>query len=143
MKYTETLTAQHRACDADLVRTEQLAQSADWRAAELAVSEFVDQTEAHLRYEEQTLFPRLEAALPMAAGPTTVMRGEHGQIRALFGELTAAVAAHEADAVSEIVETLLLLLQQHNAKEEAILYPLADRELAPDARPADASEEIA
>lgn len=134
MKYTKTLAAQHRACDADLVRAEQLAQGAEWRAAERAVSDFVDHTEAHLRYEEQELFPRLENALPMAAGPTAVMRGEHGQIRALFGELTRAVAARDAGAVSDAVDTLLLVLQQHNAKEEAVLYPLADRELAADPR---------
>lgn len=140
MKYTETLAAQHRACDADLVRAEQLAQSAQWRAAERAVSDFVDHTEAHLRYEEQNLFPQLEAVLPMAAGPTTVMRGEHGQIRTLFGELTAAVAAQDTGAVSDAVDTLLLLLQQHNAKEEAVLYPLADRELTSDPRLTDARE---
>jgi hemerythrin-like domain-containing protein len=142
MNYTETLAAQHRACDADLVRAEQLAQGADWHAAERAVSNFVDHTEAHLRYEEQDLFPRLEAALPMAAGPTAVMRGEHGQIRTLFAELTAAVAAQDAGAVSDTVETLLLVLQQHNAKEEAVLYPLADRELAADPRLASSMEQV-
>ncbi len=143
MKYNENLTAQHRACDADLVRAERLAQDADWHAAERAVRDFVDHTEAHLGYEEQTLFPQLEAALPMAAGPTTAMRAEHGQIRTLFGELSAAVAAQDAEALSDTVETLLLLLQQHNAKEEAVLYPLADRALAPDAGLADAREGIA
>lgn len=141
MTYAETLTAQHRACDADLVRAEQMTQRANWHKAEQAVSDFVDHTEAHLSYEEQTLFPQLEAALPMAAGPTAVMRGEHGQIRTLSSELAVAVAAHDAAAVSDLVETLLLLLQQHNAREEAVLYPLADRELAPDARLAGTMEQ--
>lgn len=132
MRYSEILTAQHRGCDADLVRTERLAQHGDWRTSEEATIDFVAHTEAHLHYEERWLFPRLEAVLPTTAAPAAVMRGEHDQIRALCRELTAAVAAQDAGGVGELVDTLLLLLQQHNAKEEAVLYPLADRVLAPD-----------
>jgi hypothetical protein len=45
---------------------------------------------------------------------------------------TKTLAAQDAPAVGDVVDTLLLVLQQHNAKEEAVLYPLADRELPAD-----------
>jgi hemerythrin-like domain-containing protein len=132
MHYSETLEAQHRRCDADLLHTERLAHHGDWRTSAQAANDFVTHSEEHMRYEENTLFPRLVAALPMAAGPTAVMCSEHHQVRILCRELTAAVAAQDADGVGELVDTLLFLLQQHKTKEKTVLYPMADRALAPD-----------
>ena len=97
-----------------------------------ATRTFIEDTEAHLGFEEQTLFPALEAAVPMASGPTSVMRIEHAQMRELFIELRGAVAQRDAAALADAVETLLLLIQQHNAKEESVLYPIADQSLVND-----------
>lgn len=132
MSFKQALTVQHRACDAALARIEQAADRNEWEAAMDATRTFLDDTEAHLDFEEQTLFPALEAALPMATGPTSVMRGEHAQMRELFTELRGAVAQRDAAALADSVETLLLLMQQHNAKEESVLYPIADQNLADD-----------
>jgi iron-sulfur cluster repair protein YtfE (RIC family) len=85
--------------------------------------------EDHFRFEEETLFPPLESASPMASGPTGVMRGEHLQMRRLLAELTEAARARDAGECLGLLETLHLVVQQHNAKEEAILYPMADRAL--------------
>lgn len=60
------------------------------------------------------------------------MRGEHARVRILCRELTAAVAAEDADGVGEVVDTLLLLLQHRDAKWGAALYPMADRTPLPD-----------
>ena len=54
------------------------------------------------------------------------MRGEHAQARRLLEDLSAAVAIGSRSETLGLVETLLMLLQQHNAKEEGILYPMAD-----------------
>lgn len=132
MLFQRALTAQHRACDAVFARIEQAAHRADWDAAAAAAAEFVAATEAHFDYEEKTLFPALEAASPAAAGPTAVMRSEHAQMRELFGDLKAAGTARDAAVLADTVETLLFLMQQHNAKEENVLYPIADRMLPPD-----------
>jgi hemerythrin-like domain-containing protein len=69
----------------------------------------------------------------MAAGPTGVMRMEHTQMRRMLDELGAALAARSVDDCLGILETLHLIAQQHNAKEEGILYPMADRTLATEA----------
>jgi len=132
MPFREALTAQHRACDAHVVKIEQAVQRDDWEAAAVAAREFIDASEAHFGYEEQTLFPALEASAPMAVGPTAVMRREHAQMRELFAELLDAVARRRSAALADAVETLLLVMQQHNAKEENILYPMADRTLSGD-----------
>jgi hypothetical protein len=57
------------------------------------------------------------------------MRMEHQQMRLLLDELAAAVRARDRDTCLGDLETLHFLGQQHNAKEEGILYPLADRSL--------------
>lgn len=126
------LTAQHRACDVEFTRIEQAAHQGEWPRARLATEAFIDDTETHFRNEEQVLFPALEAATPMATGPTTVMRAEHAQMRELFQDLLQAIDQQDADTLGDAVDTLLLLMQQHNAKEETVLYPIADRTLAAD-----------
>jgi hemerythrin-like domain-containing protein len=130
MSYLETLSAQHRSCDLALTRIERAAHAGDWEAAGEAQRDFVDRTEAHLSYEENTLFPALERAFPpAAAGPIPVMRSEHQQMRELFEDLALAARDHDASLLADTVQTLLFVMQQHNAKEENMLYPIADRKL--------------
>ena len=129
MSYQQILSAQHRACDAEFAGIEQAAHRHDWQAAAQAASTFIDDTEAHFRFEEDKLFPRLQSAMPMAAGPTAVMCAEHAHLRELFAELRGAIDAQDANSLADVVDTLLMVMQQHNAKEENILYPMADRSL--------------
>ncbi len=51
-------------------------------------------------------------------------------MRQMLGDLLAATQARDQDDCLGVLDTLHLVIQQHNAKEEAILYPLADRTLA-------------
>lgn len=82
----------------------------------------------HLAMEEEVLFPAFEEATGMRdVGPTAVMRSEHVQMRAVLDGIGQAVAAgRHADALSQ-GDTLLMLIQQHNVKEEGMLYPMAER----------------
>jgi iron-sulfur cluster repair protein YtfE (RIC family) len=119
-------TDDHRACDQRLTRVEDRAAARDWDGARAAVADLAAATLLHFRLEEEVLFPDLEQAYPGARGPTSVMRGEHAQARLLLKELTAAAAIGSRSETLGLVETLLMLLLQHNAKEEGILYPMAD-----------------
>ena len=119
-------TDDHRACDQRLTRVEDRAAARDWDGARAAVADLAAATLHHFRLEEEVLFPDLELSHPGARGPISVMQGEHAQARRLLEDLTAAAAMGSRSETLGLVETLLMLLQQHNAKEEGILYPMAD-----------------
>ena len=66
----------------------------------------------------------------MTAGPTQVMRMEHQQMRSLVQDLDNALAAQEKDEYLGLSETLMVMMQQHNMKEEMMLYPMMAQNLA-------------
>ncbi len=125
----ETLTEGHRRCDRLLALVESAADGGDWDRISAEALGFDNATERHFAFEEEVLFPDLEAAAPTAGGPTGIMRSEHRQIRQLLAELKQAVEARDADECLGVLGTLHLVSQQHNAKEEAILYRMADQVL--------------
>ncbi len=119
----------HRRCDQQFVAAERAVANGYWPAAGEAYAGFHDAMEHHFAMEEEVLFPAFEAASGSAMGPTQVMRMEHRQMRELFASMAAAVAGRDADSYLGDSETLLILMQQHNMKEENILYPMCERAL--------------
>ena len=130
---TQILPDHHRHCDDLFVAAEEAVQRQDWAAAATAFERLQAQMLAHFSAEEDLLFPAFEAAAGSASGPTRVMRMEHDQMRPLLEQLGAACAAHDGDAYAGAAETLLILMQQHNMKEENILYPMCDQALGAEA----------
>lgn len=125
----ESFTTDHRRCDDIFAKAEEAIGKGDWETGEPLAKEFLDAMEHHFSTEEEVLFPMFEERMgPM--GPTQVMRMEHGQMRELFKEMAASVEARDTNAYMGQSETLLMLMQQHNAKEEQILYPMTDQALA-------------
>ena len=66
----------------------------------------------------------------MHQGPTQVMRMEHQQMRNLLARMSEAVSNGDPEEILEVGETMMILMQQHNVKEEGILYPMVDQHLA-------------
>lgn len=124
------LTDDHRHCDESFVAAEQLMAEGQWEEADRRYREFAAAMEHHFAREEELLFPAFEAATGMTAGPTLVMRNEHRQIRQAMAALREALGRRDRRDCLGITETLLLLMQQHNSKEENILYPMSDRALS-------------
>lgn len=60
-------------------------------------------------------------------GPTQMMRQEHVPMRELLQALGVSVAERNRQQYLGQSETLLALMQQHNVKEENVLYPMTDR----------------
>jgi hemerythrin-like domain-containing protein len=56
-----------------------------------------------------------------------MMRSEHEQIRALLFQMSDALTAQDGAQFLGLAETLMMLMQQHNMKEENILYPMMDQ----------------
>jgi hemerythrin-like domain-containing protein len=126
---SRTMSDHHRQCDELFAAVETCAARQDWPAAHAAWRRFLAGMEWHFAAEEARLFPGLEARTGMQGGPTAVMRHEHAQLNELMAAAAAAQATENADAFADVAETLLVMLQQHNLKEENILYRMCDQEL--------------
>lgn len=55
-----------------------------------------------------------------------MMRMEHDQMRGLLDTLDAALRTKDAGRCLDLSDTLMVLVQQHNMKEEQVLYPMRD-----------------
>lgn len=119
----------HRRCDDYFLAAERAVVAQDWAVGQQSFRAFQRAVERHLAMEEQVLFAAYEA-LAGASGPSQVMRWEHEQMRALFADLASALERRDVAEFLGLSETLLVLMQQHNMKEEQMLYPLCDRLLA-------------
>ena len=101
--------------------------------ADLHARDLLSGLEHHIRVEEEVLFPIFEARTLLCA-PCEVMRLEHQRIRRLLSELDDALAKGKGDLATKLLTDLSQLLEAHNQKEEAVLYPRADAELSEDER---------
>lgn len=129
MTFSKYLGDDHSRCDTLFAAAEQAVATHSPTAAQ-AHQAFVDAVEHHFMMEEEVLFPAFENASGSEMGPTTVMRHEHGQMRQLFTQMDEAIQSGQWDDYLGAGETLLILMQQHNAKEEQMLYPMSERMLA-------------
>ncbi len=120
----QKMTAQHMECDEQLNRVETALHKNDLAVAERYFRLFSEQLDHHFLLEEERLFPAFEQATGMKNGPTAVMRSEHAEIRNLRDELATALLSKQSQAALGLVDTLNVLIQQHNVKEENILYPM-------------------
>ena len=117
----------HALCDEMFTKAENLAGEGKWAEADNSFKAFVSETEKHFGKEENILFPRVEEVMGSGGGPTQVMRMEHEQMRELIASLSDVVEQQDQGEFLGEAETLLVLMQQHNMKEEQILYPMIDR----------------
>jgi hemerythrin-like domain-containing protein len=129
MSITAHLSQHHKHCDELFADAEEACANSNWGAGEQAFTLLRNQLETHFSSEEELLFPAFEAATGMTSGPTEVMRGEHRQMRDLLAQMQGALTSQDRDEFGGAAETLLILMQQHNMKEENILYPMCDKVL--------------
>ncbi|MBI5625841.1 MAG: hemerythrin domain-containing protein [Nitrosomonadales bacterium] len=125
----EFMAAGHTACDNEFARAEEAALANNWSVAETAFTTFQSAMSHHFKMEEEVLFPTLKSS-GGPAGPVHVMLMEHAQIKELLKQMAEAVAQKDAQRYGGLSETLLIVMQQHNYKEENILYSMADDILA-------------
>ncbi|HEY1842334.1 MAG TPA: hemerythrin domain-containing protein [Mycobacterium sp.] len=84
----------------------------------------------HIYLEEVFLFPPIrEAGMVM---PIFVMMREHGELWRTIDALTDLLAdGNDRRRLADICRQLLYQLDQHNSKEEPVIYPHADTDLPP------------
>ena len=125
----EFLGSDHHACDNVFASAEEAVARKDWDSARGLFDRFQAAMARHLAMEEDVLFPAFESRTGMSGGPTEVMRMEHAQMRDLLQAMADAVATGNQNRYLGLSETLNMLMQQHNLKEENMLYPMSDRVL--------------
>ena len=146
LKATEVLRQEHEVILKMLDATEELArQLTAGRRVEPRVLDglqeflrlFADQ--CHHGKEEDLLFPKLEQkGMPRQAGPIGVMLIEHDQGRAWIRQMMQASAAYaqgRPEAPSNWANAArgyAALLRDHIAKENNILFVMAERMLSPE-----------
>jgi iron-sulfur cluster repair protein YtfE (RIC family) len=129
----EFFTRDHRRCDERWAEVEAAAQAGDVKIVNESWRRFQGEMLQHLRMEEEVMFPAFEQASGMTGGgPTFVMRSEHEQMRGLIEQMGTAAAEGDFAELVDLGDTLLMLIQQHNQKEEQMLYPMAAKALAAD-----------
>lgn len=124
------MTRDHHRCDELFAQAEAAVSGQDWAVIATELRVFLDSMQHHFKMEEEVLFPAFEQRTGMSMGPTQVMRMEHVQMRELFDAMADAVKQQDRDEFLGQAETLLVMMQQHNMKEEQMLYHMADQALA-------------
>ncbi len=123
-------TADHRSCDSTWAKVEAAVDAGDATLAADTWIRFDDNLRRHLSMEEEVLFPALAAAGMPHMGPIQVMLMEHEQMRAVLDTMAGCADGGDWEGLADHGDTLLMLIQQHNVKEEGILYPMAGQLLA-------------
>jgi hemerythrin-like domain-containing protein len=141
MEATEILKSEHRVIEGVL---RALSEAADRVEGEKAIrpSFFLDAADfikdfadgCHHRKEEGVLFKAMASAgVPVQNGPIGVMLAEHEQGRAFTRAMRQAAEQLQAGDLSTNPQLIRAargyvdLLQHHIAKEDQILFPMADR----------------
>lgn len=123
-------TQDHRDCDELWAQVEAAVEAKNTELAKTLWVSFDKVLRAHLAMEEEILFPAFERATGMTGGPTAMMRMEHTQMRGVLDQMASDAATDDFESVADHGDTLLMLIQQHNMKEENMLYPMTEQHLA-------------
>ena len=93
-------------------------------------NEFDKRLERHILWEESILFPAVTEVNPMIGqGPVRIMNMEHEAIRHTKAKAHRAFEDGDLHQARENCEAVRSMLEQHNMKEEHILYPACDHGL--------------
>jgi len=141
-KATGVLKQEHRVIEKVLAAVEKLAGHPGliplepWEMAIDFIRNFADKCH-HLK-EEGLLFPMLEEqGIPREGGPVGMMLMEHEEGRGYVRAMAAALSAAKGDAegakkqLVENARAYLRLLKEHIAKEDQILFEMADAHIDP------------
>ncbi|WP_456452538.1 hemerythrin domain-containing protein [Hydrogenimonas sp.] len=130
MEISNYMRDEHRMCDEAFAKAEQAVNEGDFKKAFEYFEEFMIDTLKHFDKEEEVLFPAFEAATLSTEGPTYVMKMEHNQVRGLLEQIKDAIDKEDKERFFSAADTLMILLQQHNMKEEQMLYAMCDNVLS-------------
>ncbi len=122
---TDALLGEHAVIYPQLTHLEQAAfdspPDARRQAALLAAG-----LASHAQIEDDLLFTALEEVLGGSVGPLAVMRMEHEEVE---GTLAALAEVEDVGAAKTLAARLAAVARSHFAKEEQVLFPMAEQAL--------------
>lgn len=124
------LTHDHRACDEKFAELENAVSANNWDAANGLFEGFSKDLLHHFSMEEDVMFKIFQEKTGMQGGPTAIMTMEHNQMRQVLTQMKEFLDAKDQNKFFGVSESLMILIQQHNMKEEQMLYAMADAHLA-------------
>ncbi len=123
------MESHHKHCDSTYIHAENVIGEGNNDLGKELMRSFVWNMKLHFAREETILFPAFEEKTGMTSGPTQVMRVEHEQIRGVLKEVSDCLNEGNLQRIFDLSEAMLILIAQHNSKEENILYPTTDQYL--------------
>ncbi len=135
MEVTEPLRWEHEVVLEQLKSFEKALDEADWKGIRETLRFFDERLVLHRRKEEEVLFPALGGHIGTEGGPIGCMLHEHQDEREKIETIRAAMARgtdhpETRKAVQDAGGYILGLLRNHIAKENQILYPMAESTLS-------------
>jgi len=127
MSIKEYMTTDHRECDNLYTPLEVALNDGDFEKALELFIPFKNAMLKHFAMEEEVLFPKMEEFMGSGEGPIYVMKMEHSQIRSIINQLGEAIEDKNQEKALGLGETFMIMTQQHNMKEEQILYNMAEQ----------------
>ncbi|MDH3974426.1 MAG: hemerythrin domain-containing protein [Deltaproteobacteria bacterium] len=121
------MTFDHKRCDELYADAEAAWNDGDEAKAMELLRAFDLGMKRHLGEEENVLFPLFTEATGMVGGPVQVMTMEHEQMRGVLSQMQEALDANDLETAIANGDTMVILMQQHNVKEEGILYPMIEQ----------------
>lgn len=131
---TDCLKADHHRLDQLLEETLAALERGDLGQLRVRFPEYARHLRDHMRFEEEFMFPVVERVLCNAEGPVCVMRRDHQELSDRLVGMAAALYIGAIDAFRDELLSLTLSLENHNGREERVLYPAIDRLLDDGAR---------
>jgi iron-sulfur cluster repair protein YtfE (RIC family) len=143
MKITEALKGEHGVFYAQFQFIDNALPDANLATLKALGAMLAAALVPHAQIENDILFPAVEAQIG-EGGATQVMRMEHAEIEGKLGQLAELRGMHtdiegalatklptldNADEARRMLKDILYLAREHFAKEESILFPMADQML--------------
>jgi len=126
------MTFDHKRCDELYADAESAWNDGDEAKAAELLNSFDLGMKRHLGEEENVLFPMFTEATGMVGGPVQVMTMEHEQMRGVLAQMKEALEGNDLETAMANGDTMVILMQQHNVKEEGILYPMIEQHTSGD-----------
>ncbi|WP_442599285.1 hemerythrin domain-containing protein [Neobacillus sp. D3-1R] len=100
------------------------------------VKVFITELDPHSQREEGVLFEMMEKYIGRNGGPIAVMEYEHDQAKNYIGtflektSLSSTFSIDDQKIFADLIKNAYFTLTQHFAKEENVLFPMAERMLS-------------